>query len=213
MCRVGVICLQVTETNPTKFRQKTIKNKGGAGEGRVESVGPHRAAVPLSGDGRVVDWSEPWNALPLPLQLQVQTEPCTSKETVSRYQPKTAMDGRGEEEPLSFDVVPGSQSLQGHTMARGHTRSCGNLQHAGCYRDRQLLGSPWEARTYLSSATCTQASYSFPDTCTAKQCSFPMNLAYQDSYQFSLIPPHAHPHRAIDETLSQGKKKQKKKIS
>ena len=153
------------------------------------------------------------NALPLPLQLQVQTEPCTSKETVSRYQPKTAMDGRGEEEPLSFDVVPGSQSLQGHTMARGHTRSCGNLRHAGCYRDRQLLGSPWEARTYLSSATCTQASYSFPDTCTAKQCSFPMNLAYQDSYQFSLIPPHAHPHRAIDETLSQGKKKQKKKIA
>lgn len=26
--------MQVTETNPTKFRQKTIKNKGGAGEGR-----------------------------------------------------------------------------------------------------------------------------------------------------------------------------------
>ena len=38
-----------------------------------------------------------------------------------------------------------------------------------------------------------------------------MNLAYQDSYQFSLIPPHAHPHRAIDETLSQGKKKTEKK--
>lgn len=113
------------------------------------------------------------NALPLPLQLQVQTEPCISKETVSRYQPKTAMDGRGEEETLSFDVVPGSQSLQGHTMARGHTRSCRNLQHAGCSRDRQLLCSPWEARTYLSSATCTQVSYSFPDTCIANSAPFP----------------------------------------
>lgn len=28
---------------------------GGVGEGRVESGGPHQAAVPLSGDGRGVD--------------------------------------------------------------------------------------------------------------------------------------------------------------
>lgn len=46
----------------------------------------------------------------------------------------------------------------------------------------------------------------------AKQCSFPMHLAYQDNHQkFSLISPHAHPHRAIDETLSQGKKTEKNK--
>ena len=33
---------------------------------------------------------------------------------------------------LSLDVVPGRQSLQGHSMARGHTCFCRNLQHAGC---------------------------------------------------------------------------------